>query len=108
MSRIACATRFFAYGHDLPMSSACALRAATLGLCDRFTTAPPTRVAKVARVAATVALSVAEPLMRDGSVRITVLAPGVPTSVASPACSSRVTPEHGPPVVVTVRWYGSG
>src|SRR4051794_24652557 len=103
MSRIACATRFFAYA-QLLWASAWALRSATLALWPTSTTTPPVAVASLPR-------SVDRPAVprvgRVLSVRITVLAPpGVPLSVESLAKLLRVMPVHGPPATVRPSLYG--
>src|SRR3954470_19346238 len=99
MSRIACATRFFAYG-QAGCASAWALRLRTRGLVDTSTSAPLTRVARAVSFVWSKAFWLAEPGTRELSVTMTADFPGPPGSVAWPAKSS--SRPHDEPVTDAV------
>ena len=102
-SLIAPATRFFAYGHDL-FASACAFSAPTRPSAPRLTITPATsgRAASVVNWVWSVAFSAAVPVIRAGSVRITVLYP--PPAAAPGAVPMGATLPQVPPETEDVRW----
>src|SRR3954453_11405536 len=104
MSRIACATRFFAYG-QAGCASAWALRLRTRGLVETSTSAPLTRVARAVNLVWSRAFSLAEPATRELSVTMTADFPEPPGRVGWAANPS--SRPHDVPVTEAVISKGS-